>query len=61
MIITLSDVRRNFMCRRGAKKFFEDHKLDWDDFRMNGIDADKLAATEDAMALKLVEECSNGR
>ena len=61
MIITMVDIRRNKMCRKGTKDFFERHGLDWDEFRINGIESDKLAATGDAMALKLIEECEHGR
>lgn len=55
MIITMRDVRAAKMCSRGARKFFERHNLDWSDFIKNGIDAEKLLSTGDAMAVRVVE------
>jgi hypothetical protein len=40
-------------CVRGAKRFFDKHNFDFKDFLKNGIDAEKLELTEDAMALKV--------
>lgn len=52
-------------CNRGARDFFARHGLDWRAFLASGIDADRLTATGDAMALKVVErakkEAGNGR
>lgn len=53
-------------CNRGARAFFARHGLDWRAFLAGGIQADLLAATGDAMALKVVERAraegaSNGR
>jgi hypothetical protein len=43
------------MCSRGARHFFERHGLDWPKFLREGIDADELAATGDAMAIRVAE------
>lgn len=43
------------MCSAGARDFFKRHGFDWRDFLKNGIDAKKLEATGDAMALQVVE------
>ena len=53
-------------CNRGARDFFARHGLDWRAFLAGGIQADLLAATGDAMAMKVVERAraegaSNGR
>jgi hypothetical protein len=53
-------------CNRGARAFFARHGLDWRAFLAGGIQADLLAATGDAMAMKVVERAraegaSNGR
>ncbi len=43
-------------CRKeGVKPIFDAHHWDWPDFLANGIDAQKLIDTQDAMALKVVE------
>jgi hypothetical protein len=55
MIITVSDLRRSKVCPM-ARVWFAKHGLDWRDFVRNGIDADKLTATGDAIALRVVEE-----
>lgn len=47
--------RRAGFCRGGTRTFFAAHGLDWRDFIHNGIAADKLEATNDAMAHALVE------
>ena len=55
MKITMRDLRACKMCSRGARKFFERHNLDWNDFIKNGVDCDVVAQTKDAMAMKVVE------
>lgn len=42
-------------CANGARRWFARMGLDWAAFVRDGIDADALAATGDAMALKLVD------
>ncbi len=54
MIITRADLHDIRYCFKGARKFFAKHSLDWQDFVKNGIEAEKLLATKDAMADKLV-------
>lgn len=49
------------MCSRGTRAFFEKHGFDWSQFLKHGIAAEKLAATGDAMALKVVEVATHGR
>ncbi|MBO8388090.1 hypothetical protein ID020_00005, partial [Pseudomonas aeruginosa] len=52
-------------CHGRAREFFKRHGLDWMAFLQDGIDADLLIATGDALALKLVEharrEVAHGR
>jgi hypothetical protein len=43
-------------CVPGMVKFFERHNLDFKKFVRDGIDADKLLATEDAMAAEVVAQ-----
>jgi hypothetical protein len=61
MKIYMRHVREVFMCSRGARQFFDRHELNWTDFLRNGIDAEIIEATGDAMALKVVEVAKNGR
>lgn len=46
--------RRAGFCRSGARAFFHRHGLDWRGFVRSGIEAEKLEATGDALALALV-------
>ena len=41
-------------CARGAREFCKQFNHDWSDFLDNGVDADILERTGDAMALKVV-------
>lgn len=43
-------------CNTGARIWFEHHKLSWSDFINNGIAAEILIDTGDALALAVVEE-----
>tara|TARA_B100000519_G_scaffold170166_1_gene155725 strand:- start:3589 stop:3759 length:171 start_codon:yes stop_codon:yes gene_type:complete len=51
----MRDIRAAKQCSRGARAFFERHGLDWQDFLENGVPAEKLLATGDAMAERTVE------
>jgi hypothetical protein len=55
LIITMKDVRAAKMCSSGARAFFQKHNLDWKDFLENGITAKRVAETNDAMALRVIE------
>lgn len=55
VIVRMRHIRQARLCSDGARGFWARHNLDWTDFLKNGIDADKLAATGDANALKVVE------
>lgn len=59
--VTMLHVRQAGMCSRGARAFFERHGLDWTKFLEEGLDAEILEATEDAMALQVVEIARRGR
>ena len=48
-------------CRGGSRDWFRAHGLDWADFVRNGIPAEKMEATGDALGLALVawaRECA---
>lgn len=62
MIITASHLHsmplpdgRVGACRRTAREWAARHGVDWTEFVLHGIDADRLVATGDPLALRLVE------
>ena len=48
------DIRTAKLCFAGARPWFRRHGLDWQDFLANGIDAERLAATGDALVLRVI-------
>lgn len=48
-------IRELGYCNRGARAFFERHGLDWRRFLAEGLPAEQIERTGDAMALKAVE------
>lgn len=61
MIIFVADLRRAKMCMRGSKEFASRNGIDWQDFLKNGIDAELLRATDDKMALLVIESAEQWR
>lgn len=59
--VTMRHIREAGMCSKGTRAFFEAHNLDWNEFLREGIDAAKLEATGDAMAIKVAKVAKNGR
>lgn len=55
LIVTMADVRAAQGCSRGARSFCKRHGLNWAKFLEAGIPAEELEATQDAMALRIVE------
>lgn len=55
LIITMKDVRAANMCGGGTRKFLADHGFDLSTFLKEGLPAEVLEATGDALALKVVE------
>lgn len=53
--VTLAHCRALGYCARGMRDFFVRHQLDWPAFRSNGLPADVIAATGDAMAQRAAE------
>jgi hypothetical protein len=60
-IVRMVHIRQAKMCSSGAREFFARHGLNWQDFLKNGIDAEKLRATGDAMAIQVAKVAENGR
>jgi len=62
MIITMEHLHtvptwtnRVGFCHRQSRQWFAQHNLDWMAFFRNGIDEERLLATGDALARRLVE------
>lgn len=60
VMVTMQHARQAKMCSRGQRAFFMRHGLDWLEFLDKGIEASKLEATGDAMAM-IVVEIARGR
>lgn len=62
MIITIQHLRstrtwtaKSGYCATASRAFFKRYGLDWADFVANGIEEEKLLATQNALAINLVE------
>lgn len=55
VIVTIDDVRAVGLCVNGSRAWFDRHALDFRTFLREGLDAETLLATNDAMALRVVE------
>lgn len=55
VMVRMEHIRAARMCSGGARDFFKRHNLSWDAFLKEGIPAEELEATGDAMALQVVE------
>ena len=55
VIVTIDDVRAVGLCVNGTRTWFARHDLDFRAFLRKGLDAETLLATNDAMALRVVE------
>ena len=53
--VTIDDVRAAGLCVNGTRVWFARHDLDFRAFLRNGCTAETLLATDDAMALRVVE------
>ena len=53
--VFMPDVRAEKVCAAAAREFWQRQEWDWTDFLTNGIEADKLAATGDPVAIQVAE------
>lgn len=60
-IITINDIRSTGHCVRGIKRWFDANRLDFVDFMVNGIEAQKLLDTGDALGIQVVEKVRAAR
>ena len=54
LIVTITDIRRAGYCASGARRWFEARGYDFRDVLKNGVSAEALLATGDAMAERSV-------
>lgn len=54
-VITIDHVRAVGLCVNGTRTWFARHDLDFRGFLRDGLDADTLLATGDAMARRVVD------
>ena len=52
--VTVQDLRAARLCFQGVRPWFARHGLDWQRFLREGLDAEVLAATGDALALRVI-------
>lgn len=52
--VTVQDLRASRLCFQGARPWFARHGLDWQRFLHEGLDAETLAATGDALAMRVI-------
>ena len=52
--VTIQDLRASRLCFQGARPWFARHGLDWQVFLREGFEAEVLAATGDALALRVI-------
>lgn len=60
-IVRIDDITRAGHCASGARRWFEAHGLDFRDFLKNGLAAETLLATGDALAVRVVEHMRSRR
>ena len=61
MIVYIRDAVEIGYCIKGIKEFCKRHNIDFRNSVAHGIEADILLKTEDAMALKVVEQAKLNR
>jgi hypothetical protein len=61
--VTLEDIRAARYCLAGARIWFRRQGFDWPDFLDNGLDAERLRATGDALTVPVIRaaELREGR
>ena len=56
IIVTVQDLRAAKLCFQGARPWLARHGLSWQEFLANGIEAETLEATGDALALRVIAQ-----
>lgn len=55
--LELQDMSNASLCRRGGRRFFATHELDWAAFVRDGINVKEILATGDGLSQSTVENC----
>ena len=53
--VTMRHMRQAGYCSRGVRAFFTRHGIAWGDFLRDGVPAQRLEATGDAMATRVAQ------
>lgn len=56
IIVTVQDLRAARLCFQGSRPWLARHGLSWQGFLANGIEAEVLEATGDALALRVIAQ-----
>lgn len=57
LIVTVNHIRQAKLCSRGARQWFELHKLNWNEFITKGLPIETLEALDDALAKRVCQCC----
>lgn len=55
LFVTIQDLRAARYCLAGVRPWFQRHGLNWQDFLRQGIDAEHLRATGDALIEPVIQ------
>ena len=55
IMVSMRHVRAADLCSRGSRNWFEKYGLSWNEFLTTGISADRILATGDAFAVRVVD------
>jgi hypothetical protein len=56
IIVTVQDLRAARLCFQGSRPWLARHGLSWQEFLANGIQAETLEATGDALARRVIAQ-----
>jgi hypothetical protein len=56
IVVTVQDLRASRLCFQGSRPWLARHGLSWQDFLANGIEAETLEATGDALAMRVAAQ-----
>lgn len=59
MIVTYQDAKELNYCNKGLRQFCDTLKIDYQDFKANGIDSELLLSFDDAQCTDLVNHAMN--
>lgn len=60
-VITITDIRKHGYCVSGIRTWFSTHGLDFKSLLQHGVESDKLLATNDELARRVVDGKLNSK